>query len=264
MSASRAHGRHDDVVARLRAAGCVWAEDEAALLVSAADDDPAALAAMVDQRAAGTPLEHVVGWARFHGMRVTVRPGVFVPRRRSEFLVDQALALAAGREHAVVVDLCCGSGALGLAVAAALPAVELHAVDIDPAAVACARQNLGAAGQVRQGDLFGPLPGTLRGRVDLLLANVPYVPTDEVGLLPAEAREHEAPVALDGGPDGLDVLRRVLADAADWLAPSGCLLTEVTQAQAPTAEKLMATRGLRAWAASCEQLAATVVVGAKA
>src|SRR5947208_16853812 len=128
-------------VTRLRAAGCVFAEDEARLLVSAART-PAELAAMVDRRAAGVPLEHVLGWAEFCGLRIAVDPGVFVPRRRTEFLVRQAAALARqaagaparqdpGRPRAVVVvDLCCGSGAVGAALAAALGQVELHAADI--------------------------------------------------------------------------------------------------------------------------------------
>ncbi len=117
--------------------------------------------------------------------------------------------------------MCCGSGALGAALAAAAGRpVDLHAADIDPAAVRCARRNVGpAGGQVHQGDLDGALPAGLRGRVGVLLANVPYVPTGDVALLPAEAREHEARLALDGGPDGLDVLRRVAAVAPAWLAP---------------------------------------------
>src|SRR6266487_4019181 len=130
MSASPSP-RRESVIARLRAAGCVFAEDEARLLISAART-PADLAAMVDRRAAGQPLEHVLGWAEFCGLRIAVDPRVFVPRRRSEFLVREATALARqaaspsdqaaalGRPRAVVVDLCCGSGAVGAALAAAL------------------------------------------------------------------------------------------------------------------------------------------------
>ncbi len=114
------------------------------MLISAART-PADLAAMVDRRAAGLPLEHVLGWAEFCGLRIVVDPGVFVPRRRTEFLVRQAAALT--RPRAVVVDLCCGSGAVGVALVAALDRVELYAVDIDPAAVRCARPNLAADDQ---------------------------------------------------------------------------------------------------------------------
>jgi release factor glutamine methyltransferase len=197
----------DDVVTTLRAAGCVFAEDEASLLVAAAGS-PAELAAMVDRRVAGLPLEHILGWAQFCGLRIAVDPGVFVPRRRTEFLVHQAVALGGS----VVVDLCCGTAAVGAAIAAALGPVELHAVEIDPAALPCARRNV-TRGHVYEGDLFTPLPDALRGRVDLLVANAPYVPTDAIGTMPPEARDHEARVALDGGADGLDVQRRVVAEA---------------------------------------------------
>jgi len=182
---------------------------------------------MVDRRAAGLPIEHVLGWAEFCGLRIAVDPGVFVPRRRTEFLVRQAVTLArqaakatgqaakaAGqapaRPRVFVVDLCCGSGAIGAALAAALDGAELHAVDVDPAAVRCARRNVAASGgQVYEGDLYQPLPATLRGRVDVLVANAPYVPAGAIGLLPPESRIHEPRVAVDGGADGLDVLRRV-------------------------------------------------------
>ncbi|HEX5541568.1 MAG TPA: putative protein N(5)-glutamine methyltransferase [Micromonospora sp.] len=248
-----------DIVARLREAGCVFAEDEAQLLIAEAGT-PADLAAMVDRRVAGLPLEHVLGWAEFCGLRIAVEPGVFIPRRRTEFLVRQAAALA--RPGAVVVDLCCGSGAVGVALAAALGRVELHAVDIDPVAVRCARRNVAAAGgRVYEGDLYQPLPATLRGRVDILVANVPYVPTDAVGLLPPEARDHEPRVALDGGADGLDVLRRVAASALLWLAPGGHLLIETGEHQAPQAVETFARSGLAARVASSDELDTTVVIG---
>lgn len=187
---------------------------------------------MVARRAGGLPLEHVVGWAEFAGLRIEVDAGVFVPRRRTEFLVARAAALL--RPGAVVLDLCCGSGAVGAALAAAVPGVELHAADLDPAAVRCARRNLaGAGGRVYEGDLFAPLPAGLRGRVDVLAANVPYVPTGDIPLLPSEARDHEAPLALDGGADGLDLLRRVARSARAWLAPGGTLLSETSEPQVP-------------------------------
>lgn len=249
------------VIARLRAAGCVFAEDEARLILSAART-PGELASAVDRRVAGLPLEHVLGRAEFRGLRILVDPGVFVPRRRTEFLVDRAAALA--RPGAVVVDLCCGSGALGAALAAAVDCVELHAADIDPAAVRCARRNVvPAGGRVYEGDLYEPLPAALRGRVDVLLANVPYVPTGEIGLLPAEAREHEARVALDGGEDGLDVLRRVAAQAPQWLAPGGSLLFETSEGQAPAAAETVARSALVPRVAVDEELHATVVVATR-
>ncbi|MEU5716717.1 putative protein N(5)-glutamine methyltransferase [Streptomyces sp. NPDC020403] len=248
------------IVTTLRAAGCVFAEEEARLLLSTASG-PAGLAAMVERRAAGLPLEHVLGWAEFSGMRIAVDPGVFVPRRRTEFLVAQAAALAPA--GAVVVDLCCGSGALGVALASVLPRAELHAADVEPAAVRCARRNVGALGTVYEGDLFTPLPAALRGRVDVLLANVPYVPTEDVGLLPAEARVHEPRVALDGGGDGLDVLRRVAAEAPGWLAPGGSLLVETSERQAGIARETVGGSGLDARVVVSPELYATVVIGTR-
>ncbi|MPZ61207.1 MAG: putative protein N(5)-glutamine methyltransferase [Propionibacteriales bacterium] len=259
MPVSPAAHSHSGVVTRLRAAGCVFAEDEARLLISAART-PDELASMVDRRASGLPLEHVLGWADFCGIRITVDPGVFVPRRRTEFLVRQAVALA--HTDAVVVDLCCGSGAVGAAVAAALDRIELYAVDIDPAAVRCARGNLAAAGgQVYEGDLYEPLPASVRGRIDVLIANAPYVPTEAVGLMPPEARRHEPRVALDGGADGLDVLRRVTTEARRWLAPGGSLLVETSEQQAPRVIEDMSDRGLAARMVRYDDLNATVVIG---
>ena len=273
MAASASSPPPSAIVTRLRAAGCVFAEDEARLLISAAST-PADLAAMVDRRAAGQPLEHVVGWAKFCGLRIAVDPGVFVPRRRSEFLVRQTIGLAgrpAAASHsgqagppAVIVDLCCGSGALGAAVTAALDRAELHAADVDPAAVRCARRNVAACGgRVYEGDLYQPLPSTLRGRVGILLANVPYVPTEAVQTLPPEARLHEARLALDGGPDGLDVLRRVAAAAPRWLAPGGHLLIETSERQASRAAEAFTRHGLAARVVSSADRNATVIIGTR-
>ncbi|MCX4555695.1 putative protein N(5)-glutamine methyltransferase [Streptomyces phaeochromogenes] len=248
------------VVTALRSAGCVFAEDEARLILSTART-PAELTVMVDRRVAGLPLEHVLGWAEFRGLRIAVEPGVFVPRRRTEFLVEQAVALAP--EAPVVVDLCCGSGAVGAALAAALPGVELHAADVDPAAVRCARRNVSAGAHVYEGDLFDALPRALRGHVGILAANVPYVPSGEVGLLPPEARDHEPLVALDGGGDGLDVLRRVAVEAPRWLAPGGSLLVETSERQAGLAVEILADAGLIPRLEVSEELYANVVIGVK-
>jgi release factor glutamine methyltransferase len=250
------------VVGRLRAAGCVFAEEEADLLGEAAQS-AAALDDMVAQRVAGVPLEQILGWAQFCGLRIAVEPGVFVPRRRTEFLVQQAAALA--QPGAVVVDLCCGSGAIGAAIAGRVDGLTLYCVDIDPAAVQCARRNVaGFAGEVFEGDLYDPLPATLRGRVDLLLANAPYVPTEEIGLMPPEARLHEPAVALDGGADGLDIQRRVAAAAPAWLAPGGHMLIETSRRQAPQTADAFTRSGLLAHVVTSDELSATVVVGATA
>ncbi|MFG1954603.1 putative protein N(5)-glutamine methyltransferase [Micromonospora sp. NPDC048830] len=254
--------RHPDrsaVVTRLRAAGCVFAEDEADLLISAADP-PERLADLVDRRAAGQPLEHLLGWAEFCGLRVGVDPGVFVPRARTALLVSAAAA--ATRPGAAVLDLCCGSGAAALVLAGRLRPRWLAAADLDPAAVACARRNLAHLGvPVYQGDLFDAVPPERRGRLDLVVANAPYVPTEAVPLLPPEARLHEAPVALDGGRDGLAVLRRVARGAVDWLAPGGHLAVEVSGRQVDAYRVVLTGLGLVPSVVHDEDLDATAVLG---
>ncbi|MGN9844486.1 putative protein N(5)-glutamine methyltransferase [Nonomuraea sp. H19] len=250
-----------DIVARLRAAGCVFAEDEAELLIATART-PAELAAMVESRISGRPLEHVLGWAEFCGLRLVVEPGVFVPRPRTGFLIEQAVALARDIPGTpVVLDLCCGTGAMAAALAAGLGrAAELHAADLDPAAVRCARRNL-PEGRVYEGDLYEPLPATLRGRVDILIASPPYVPSASVGLLPPEARLYEPLTALDGGDDGLDVVRRVITQAPEWLAPGGHLLVETSERQAAETVRAVARAGLAARAAGSDDRDAAAVIG---
>jgi release factor glutamine methyltransferase len=247
------------IIARLRSAGCVFAEEEAALLVSAARSDDE-LERMVGQRVQGRPIEHVIGWAEFCGLRVAVDPDVFVPRRRSELLVREAIRLA--HPMAVVLDLCCGSGAIGAAIAAAVPLAQLHAADIEPAAVACARRNLGGIGRVHEGDLYRALPRSLRGMVNVLVVNAPYVPTAAIAFMPAEARLHEPLVTLDGGVDGVEVQRRVAADARTWLAGGGHLLIETSEEQAPTTAGLIAEVGLVPTIVRDQDLDATVVIAA--
>jgi len=270
-----------DIAARLRAAGSVFAEEEASLLVSAAGD-PATLASMVARRVAGEPVETIVGWVAFHGLRIVVAPGVFVPRRRTELLVGEALRRIVpeslvvlepdsqpkirGLSDSVVVELCCGTGAVAAAILdgagtlAGADALEVHAADIDARATACARENLGEQGQVHTGDLYDALPTDLRGRIDLLVANAPYVPSEEIAMMPPEARDHEPRVALDGGTDGLDVQRRIIECAREWLAPGGHLLIETSRRQAPGTVSACGTAGMVARVVTDDELDATVVV----
>ncbi len=222
---------------------------------------PDQLEQMVRQRVHGLPLEQILGWAEFAGLRIAVEPGVFVPRRRTELILRQALILAPPQP--VVVELCCGSAALALAVASTLQDVELYATDIDPVAVRCARRNLAGLprpSDVLQGDLYEPLPQSLAGRVDLLLANAPYVPTDSIELMPPEARLYEPRMALDGGSDGLDLLRRIIAGARRWLALDGRLLVETSRSQAPASVAACERYGLAARIVTSDELDATVVV----
>jgi len=255
------------IVGRLRAAGCVFAEDEAALLIEAAAT-AAELETLVGRRVAGLPLEHVLGWAGFCGLRVAVDPGDFVPRRRTEYLVRCALRVLparAGGPLPVVVDLCCGSGAVGAALADLGGPLELHAADVDGAAVACARRNLfPRGGSVHEGDLYDPLPSRLRGRVDLLVVNAPYVPSRMIGTMPPEARLFEPLASLDGGPDGLDLQRRVAAAAPEWLAPGGRLLMETSRQQAALTVGIFARSGLSGRVFSSRKRDATVVLGVSA
>ena len=247
-------------MARLRRAGCVFAEDEAALLVEAAAT-PAELDRLAGERERGTPLEQLLGWAAFAGLRVPVASGVFVPRRRTELLAREALRVTP--DGAVVVELCCGVGAVSLVLAAHRSGLDLHAADVEPAAVAVATTNLAGLGQVHAGDLYAALPDALRGRVQVLLANAPYVPTDAIALMPPEARDHEPGVALDGGADGLDVLRRVVAGAPSWLSAGGHLLFECSEQQLPAALALTAAAGLVGHGVKDEELAGTVVVAGR-
>lgn len=295
------------LVAALRHAGCVYAEEEAAILLEAGESADE-VAAMLARRVQGQPLEHVVGWAQFCGMRIQVGPGVFVPRRRSEFLVERALAVLSARElpatsvpqqspaagsrtqrksshQPVILDLCCGSGAVGAALAHALElqgsaggaenaenpgsvrsavgaGCDLHASDIDPAAVACAAANLAVVhGKAYCGDLFAALPESLRGRIDLIVANAPYVPSGAIAFLPAEARLYEPDTALNGGSDGLEVHRRIAAEAPRWLRPGGTLLLESSARQARESQRILSTHGFEVCCQRRQESDATVVTG---
>jgi release factor glutamine methyltransferase len=252
----------DDLVAALRAAGCVFAEDEARLLREQAGT-PDELAGLVRRRVAGEPLEHVLGWAEFEGLRIPVAPGVFVPRRRTALLVHEAVAVLEHASGAVVVDVCCGSGAVAAALAARLAGrnVEIHAADVYPAAVSAARVTLDGVAEVHAGDLLDALPHRLRTRIDMIVASPPYVPSEKVRLLPPEARDHEPRVALDGGADGLDVVRRLVATAPGWLRPHGHLLLDLGETQARVAAAILGAAGFDPRIASDDELGATVLVG---
>lgn len=251
--------RTDDVVARLRAAGSVFAEDEADLLIASASTADE-LESMLARRVLGEPLEVIVGWAEFCGLRVQVDAGVFVPRTRTGILVDEGAALI--RPGALVVDLCCGTGAVGVALHARCPQIELYATDVDPAAVACARRNVEPlGGRVLAGDLFGALPDALRHRIDLLVVNAPYVPTTAIATMPPEARDHESTIALDGGADGVAWHRLVAADAGSWLAPGGHLVIETSRGQVELTAEAVRAGGLVARVVTSDDLDGTAVIG---
>lgn len=249
----------DELIEELRAAGSVFAEDEARLLTESADS-PTQLDSMVKRRISGEPIQQILGWTEFCGLKIRVEPGVFLPRPRSEFLVSKAIDL--GKPGATIIDVCCGTGALGMATLIGLGSGDLHATDIDQAAARCAVTNVDeVGGRVYLGDLFEPLPDSLRGRADLVLVNAPYVPTAELPLMPREARLYEETVTLDGGADGLDVQRRAILQAPLWMAPGAGLLVETSDIQAQSTMRLMKDVGLSVTLATSAEWGATVIIG---
>lgn len=220
--------RRDDLVTRLRALGCVFAEAEADLLLDAARDRGLDLDDALARRGAGTPVQQIVGQAQFAGVAIELGPGVFVPRPRAESVVEVAGAIGGG----VVVDLGCGSGALAAAVAERLPEAEVHACDNDPVALAWARRNAAAYGfVVHEGDWWSALPEALRGEIDLAVAYLPHVPSHELAVLHPDFRAHEPAAAVDGGLGGLEPIRTVLGGMGEWMAIGGSLLTLLTEEQ---------------------------------
>jgi release factor glutamine methyltransferase len=254
-------GASSELAARLRAAGCVYAEDEAEVLRSSAAS-AAELESMIVRRVAGEPLEVVAGWAEFCGLRVVVEAGVFVPRARTAVLVEHGERFVT--RGSVVVDLCCGTGAVGAVLHDRQPGIELHASDVDAVAVRCARRNLEPIGaQVHEGDLFGALPHDLRERVDLLVVNAPYVPTDAIARMPPEARDHEPRTALDGGADGVEIHRRVAKGASRWLSPHGRLIVETSRDQAALTSEAFERAGLRTSVVTSDDTEGTAVIGSR-
>jgi release factor glutamine methyltransferase len=245
--------------AELAAAGCVSAAAEADWLLEEAMEGSGeprggarenrgeeGLRAMVARRVVGEPLQYVIGWAPFGRLRLRVGPGVFVPRPETEGLADRAAArLRARPAPRVAVDLCTGSGAIACFLAAEAPGTRVLATELDPGALAWARRNTDRHGvELLEGDLDAPLPPELAGHVDVLCANVPYVPTGAVATLPTDVRDHEPRLSLDGGPDGLDLFRRLAGRAGHWLAPGGALYAEIGEDQAEAAAALLTAAGL--------------------
>lgn len=224
----------DDVVARLRAAGCVAAEDEAAQLLTVTQDR-LELEELLVRRVGGEPLAWIVGSVLFCGVRVKVHPGVYVPRSQSQDLARRAARLLP--EGGTAVDLCTGAGAVSLVLQAHGRVV---ATDVDPVAVACARDN---GIDALLGHLDEPLPPALLGAVDVLTAVVPYVPTEELAFLPRDVIAHEPRLALDGGPGGLSCLLALVTRSVRWLRPGGWLVLELGGDQAATVAGAMGDAG---------------------
>ncbi|MGH2681853.1 MAG: N5-glutamine methyltransferase family protein [Actinomycetota bacterium] len=205
---------------------------------------------LIRRRAGGEPIAHILGWTLFRGLRLSVRPGAFVPRQSSESLVARAVNRLRGRTSPVAVDVATGIGPVALAVAHAVPAAEVHGTDISADAVRQARENARALGlsnaAFHRGDLFAPLPADLRGEVDVITLHPPYVPRRDVGDLPIEVRGFEPEDTLtDFSPDGLGLLERTASQAPAWLRPGGWLLVEVSPDRARSVRGRIVRSGYR-------------------
>jgi release factor glutamine methyltransferase len=227
------------VVRALARGGCVAPDAEADELLRAASDGVGPIDALLARRLRGEPLAWIIGSVRFCDVRVHVDPGVFVPRPQTEALARRAVSLLP--DDGIAVDLCTGSGALAVVLRTAHPRATVLATDIDPTAVACAHRS---GVQALEGDLDGPLPPSIRGNVDVMTAVVPYVPTEELHLLPRDVLSHEPRRALDGGPGGTLLLRRAAVVAGHWLRPGGWVLLELGGDQAAGMATALAELGL--------------------
>ena len=216
-----------DVAGVLARGGFIAAEEEARELTACAAGNAGRLESMVARRLTGEPLAWITGRVLFCGLEIRVDPGVYVPRWQSEALARRAVERLPARGAAI--DVCTGSGAIARTLMAARPGARVLACEVERRAVACAKAN---GVEVYRGDLFEPLPGALQGRVDVVVGVVPYVPTPELPLLQRDTFTFESPLAYDGGLDGTDVLRRVLAASLRWLRPGGTLLLELGGRQA--------------------------------
>ncbi|OUZ12746.1 hypothetical protein BHE97_00600 [Aeromicrobium sp. PE09-221] len=231
----------DGLVERLRAAGCVFAEDEATALRSAFESQ--ALATAIAQRIAGTPLEQVLGFTEIGGVRVDLGPGVFVPRARSTAIAETAAARHP--DARIAADLGCGAGTLAAILSTRLPAARIVGTEIDPVAAISARRTGERHGfEVAEGSWWSPLPPSWRGRIDLAVAYLPHVPTGELSWIHADFRAHEPDFCVAGGPDGLDPWRAVARDAIGWLAPGSLFVTLVAREQRAEAGRIGEDAGL--------------------
>ena len=250
-----------DLVTQLREAGCVFAEEEAEILFAAASDTTE-LDLLAARRIDGEPLEHVVGWAGFAGLRIPVAPGVFVPRRRTELVARVAQRLAP--DLGTVVDLCCGAGAIGIALATWREDLTVFASDIDPVAVELAARGLAPLGGTAVvSNMDADLPPGLAGAVDVVTSCPPYVPTRQIAMMPHEARDHEPRRALDGGRDGARVQARVFDAAVRLLAPGGACVVETSEHVVDATVAAATHAGLAAAVEEDEALGAVVVVGTR-
>ena len=204
------------------------------------------LGELVTRRLRGEPLQYLTGHQAFRWLDLAVGPGVLVPRPETELLVEHALGRLAGVASPVVVDVGTGSGAIALSIAVERPDATVWATEVSAEAATWARRNCDRVGvgnvTVVEGDLLSPLPATLRGAVDLVAANPPYLAAAQLAGLAADVRDHEPLVATVSGPTGLEVPARVVEDALAWLRPGGWLVMETWPGQADDLLALLSAR----------------------
>lgn len=203
---------------------------------------------LVRRRAGGEPMAHILGWTEFRGLRFRVRPGAFVPRQSSEWTVEQTVRRLRPRRRPVHVDVATGIGPIALAVASEVPKADVHGTDLLASGLRQARANARDLGirnaSFHAGDLLGPLPGELRGRVDAVTGHIPYVPVGEMDDLPLEVRGFEPEVTLtDYSDHGMTLVQRAVAESRDWLTPGGWLLLEVSPDRSRAVKGLMQRAG---------------------
>ncbi len=214
------------------------AEEEAADLIAIADGDAGRLEELVSRRCKGEPIAWLLGSVNFCGEKVFVHPGVYVPRWQSEPMTLEAVARLP--DDGVAVDLCTGSGAIAVVLGRQRPRAQVLATETDAVAIECARAN-GVA--VSRSDLTRDLPDWLSGSVDVVTAVVPYVPTADLNHLPRDVLAYEPRHALDGGPEGIDLLSRAVREVAPLLRAGGSLLLEVGGEQAELLRPLLSEFG---------------------
>lgn len=219
--------------------GCVDPRAEADALLDASGEGVGPIEELIARRLRGEPLAWITGFVRFCGIRVIVDPGVFVPRPHTQVLAHRAVTLLPA--IGIAVDLCTGSGAVAVVLRSAHPRAAVVATDVDPVAIACAKRN---GVRALEGDLDEPLSPSLRGRVDVMTAVVPYVPTEKLHLLPRDVLANEPRRALDGGRRGTTLLVRAIDVAAGWLAPGGSVLLELGGDQAGEVSTTLTEVGL--------------------
>jgi release factor glutamine methyltransferase len=207
---------------------------------------------LVRRRAGGEPLQQILGETEFYSRPFKMEPGVFIPRPETERLVEAAVRLLEPLRRSdrtpVAVEIGCGSGAIAVCLALELPRLQVYASDVNPRAVALTLRNarlLGAGSRVHaeEGSRFDPLPQHLRGQVDLLVSNPPYIRSGDLAGLPTEVRDHDPAAALDGGADGLRFYQALAAGMGDWLRPGGYVAVEIGADQGAAVSGIMAASG---------------------